>query len=118
VAVVDEVTGDGDRRHRVVSSVHLAAGTVASMVGEKAIAAGPVHLVVEGPVGTAVEVVAPGTDPDGWAATGFGDLRPAPTVRVRADGALPLRLRMTIVGPSGPLSGVEVDERPLPRQGQ
>jgi len=92
--VVDEVTGGGG--HRVVSSVHLVAGSEVSLTGEAAVTAGPLRLGFEGPPGAKVDVVAPGTNPDGWAATGFGHLQPAPTVRVSADGVLPLRLSTTI----------------------
>jgi len=94
VVVDDEVTGSG--RHRVVSSVHLAPGSEASTTGESSVVAGPVHLGFDGPVGTIVKVVDPGADPDGWASTGFGDRRPAPTVRVIVDGDLPVRLQTTI----------------------
>jgi len=93
VVVDDEVTGAG--HHRVVSSVHLVAGSDASMTAEFSVAAGRVHLGFDGPVGTTVEMVAPGADPDGWAATSFGHRRPAPTVRVSVEGVLPVRLRTT-----------------------
>lgn len=95
VIVDAAVIGQGG--HRVVSSVRLAPGSDASMTGESSVVAGPVHLGFDGPVATTVEVVAPGTDPDGWVSTGFGDRQPAPTVRVVVEGGLPVRLRTTIV---------------------
>jgi len=99
VEISDEVTGGG--RHRAVASVHLVAGSDASMITATAVVAGGLRLEFDGPVGTEVEVVAPCTNPDGWVATGFGDLQPAPTVRVTTGGDLPLRLRTTIAVAEG-----------------
>jgi len=99
VEIIDEVTGEG--RHRAVASFHLAPGADVFMIGEMEVAAGPVRLAFAGPVGTEVGVVAPATNPDGWAATGFGEIQPAPTVRVLVEGVLPLTLRTTITVDGG-----------------
>ncbi len=103
VEIIDEVIGQG--RHRAVVSIHLAPGADVSMIGQSAIGADPIGLAFAGPVGAEVEVVGPATNPDGWAATGFGDIRPAPTVRVSFEGVLPLALRTIITVDGGHPSG-------------
>jgi hypothetical protein len=104
IEVIDEITGSGP--HRASSAMHLAPGTTAAVGGPNAVEAGALRIEVsaDGPV--VVELVEPGTAPDGLVATGFGLLAPAPAVLARLRGTLPLRLETAITyAPGGALSG-------------
>ncbi|MGH9179942.1 MAG: heparinase II/III domain-containing protein [Acidimicrobiales bacterium] len=81
VEIVDDVTGGA--AHRAVARLVLAAGTEVEPLGDGRFRAGPAVVSLTG--GTAgVEAVE--------VARGFGDLRPATSLTLSADGPLPRRL--------------------------